>query len=275
MSVSNVPDVLKRIIEVKHQELAALRSRTSEEELRARARDAGPTRGFFAALKRRADVSGHVALIAEVKKASPSKGVIRADFDPVWIAQRYAAGGADCLSVLTDEQFFQGSLDYLRAVRQAVRQPLLRKDFTIDRLQLYEARGAGADAVLLIAACLEPTHLLELHDEAEQLGMDVLVEIHDEAEWEGIRAVGGKPRLVGVNNRDLRSFSVSLDVTARLAPTVLETGAVLVAESGIFTPADVAVLRNAGARAILVGESLMKQPDPGKAASELLAGRPE
>ncbi|CAN5343385.1 indole-3-glycerol phosphate synthase TrpC [soil metagenome] len=266
----NIPDVLKKIIVVKKEEVAALHRSGRVENLRAAAKDAGPRRGFFSALKRRA-VKGRVGLIAEVKKASPSKGIIRADFDPLWIAERYAEGGADCLSVLTDEQFFQGRLEFLKAIRGVVSLPLLRKDFMIDAAQLYESLDAGADAILLIAACLAPSQLKDLHDEATSIGLDVLVEIHDEAEWDGIRASGLNPPLVGVNNRDLRSFDVSLDITARLAPAVLESGAFLVAESGIFTPADVATLKSHGASAILVGESLMKQRDPGIAARELLS----
>lgn len=269
MTSARIPDVLQRIIAVKEQELAALRSRTTLGALRSQAVDAAPPRGFLAALKRRT-ATGRVGLIAEVKKASPSKGIIRADFDPVWIAQRYQAGGADCLSVLTDEQFFQGSLDYLRAVRAAVALPLLRKDFTIDRIQLYEARAAGADAILLIAACLEPAHLADLHAEAVSIGLDVLVEVHDADEWQGVVGAGLTPPLGGINNRNLRDFTVTLDVTRDVAPAMLAAGTYLVAESGIFTPADVAQVRANGAAAILVGESLMRQPDPGEAARALV-----
>jgi indole-3-glycerol phosphate synthase len=262
------PTILQKIVEVKRAELEALAARESFDSLRARMADAPAPRGFLAALLRRTE---RVALIAEVKKASPSKGVIRADFDPVWIAQRYAAGGADCLSVLTDEQFFQGSLDYLRAVRAAVELPILRKDFTIDSLQLYEARAAGADAILLIAACLDPHHLVDLHSEAQSIGLDVLVEIHDREEWDALLAAGARFPLVGVNNRNLHTFDVTLDTTKHLALPVLESAELLVAESGIFTPQDVAELRAVGAGAILVGESLMRQPDPGLAARSLLS----
>ncbi|MBI1292646.1 indole-3-glycerol phosphate synthase TrpC [bacterium] len=264
------PTVLERIIDVKRTELAALRKHTTPEALSEAAAAAPPTRGFLASLKHAAD-NGSMGLIAEVKKASPSKGIIRADFDPVWIASRYAAGGANCLSVLTDEQFFQGSLDYLRAVRAAVALPIIRKDFTIDRIQLLEARAAGADAILLIAACLDPHHLVDLHEEARAIGLDVLVEIHDEQEWEGLLSTGTRFPLVGVNNRNLHTFEVSLETTERLASAVLAHADVLVAESGIFLPADVRRLYACGARAILVGESLMRQSDPGEAARTLLS----
>jgi indole-3-glycerol phosphate synthase len=267
--MTQVPDILKKIIAVKDGEVAALRASTGEAALRDAAAAAPPTRGFHQALL--AGSASRPALIAEVKKASPSKGVIRPDFDPVAIARAYRAGGAACLSVLTDEQFFQGSLAYLRAIREAVDLPLLRKDFTIDPLQILEARAAGADAILLIAACLDPHHLADLHHQATELGLDVLVEFHDEQEWEAVMRTGLRPALCGVNNRNLRDFTVSLEVTGQLAPAILGTGALLVAESGIFTPADVATLSRTGARAILVGESLMRQPDVEKATRELLA----
>jgi len=262
--------ILDRIIEVKREELAALRQRTTVQALRYAAARADAPRGFVDALRRAAQIDGRMGLIAEVKKASPSKGIIREDFDPVWIAQRYEAGGASCLSVLTDEQFFQGSLEYLRAVRRAVSLPIIRKDFTIDSLQILEARAAGADAILLIAACLEPAHLADLHEEARGLGLDVLVEIHNEEEWAGLVATGVRFPLVGVNNRNLHTFEVSLETTERLAKSVLSSADILVAESGIFTPADVRRLHACGARAILVGESLMRQSDPGEAARTLL-----
>lgn len=265
-----IPDILKKIIETKREEVAALKASAAIGELKARAADAPPPRAFLKALKSRAEETGHPALIAEVKKASPSKGVIREDFDPVWIARRYAAGGAACLSVLTDEKFFQGSLKYMEAVRAALSLPVLRKDFIIDRAQLHEARAAGADCILLIAACLEPAALHDLHEEARAIGLDVLVEIHGRGEWEGIITAGKAPPLVGINNRDLRDFSVSLETTRELAPDVLKHRSLLVAESGIFTPEDVATLKKAGATAILVGESLMRQTDPGQAAADLL-----
>jgi indole-3-glycerol phosphate synthase len=232
---------------------------------------AGAPRGFLAALQAHVKSRG-LGLIAEVKKASPSKGIIREDFDPVWIAERYAEGGASCLSVLTDEKFFQGSLEYLRNVRSAVSLPALRKDFVIESYQLFEARAAGADCVLLIAACLDPHLLADLHAEAvEECGLDVLVEIHDEREWEAVvNAMPAPPPMAGINNRNLHDFTVTLETTRRVAPEVTGAGSFLVAESGIFTPADVAFVKEAGAGAILVGESLMRQKDPGEAARELL-----
>lgn len=264
-----VPDILQNIIEVKRDEVARLKARVTVESLREQSGAWSKTRGVLDALRRQS-AGGDMALIAEVKKASPSRGVIRADFDPVWIAERYCDGGATCLSVLTDQQFFQGRLDFLASIRASVPLPLLRKDFTIDRIQLYEARAAGADAILLIAACLEPGLLRELHDEAVAIGLDVLVEIHDEREWEGILASGLTPPLVGVNNRNLHDFTVTLETTEILGPMVTAGGSVLVAESGIFTPADVDRLSLAGASAILVGESLMKDSDPGAAARRLM-----
>lgn len=263
-------DILEKIIAVKRDEVAQLRRSSSSEQLLDAIALIEGTRGFRRRVVSKAEKSGNAALIAEVKKASPSKGIIREDFDPVWIAQRYKEGGAACLSVLTDRHFFQGDLSFLKQIRERVRLPLLRKDFIIDSLQLYEARAAGADAVLLIAACLSPRHLHELHEEAMSIGLDVLVEVHNEEEWEGILAEGHAPPLAGVNNRNLRDFSVTLETTERLAPLITASGTTLVAESGIFTPADVSRLRACGATAILVGESLMRQQDPGEAARQLL-----
>jgi len=272
---AGVPDVLKKIIAVKREEVAALKSKNSEAELRLKAQNAPFPRGFLNALiKASAIASAQIALIAEIKKASPSKGIIREDFDPVWLAQRYAAGGATCLSILTDEQFFQGSIPSMRNARSAVTLPVLRKDFIIDPIQIIESRAVGADAILLIAACLPPQLLWELHEKAASFGMDVLVEFHNEDEFESVMdaANGRKLPLVGINNRNLRTFEVSLQTTARLAHWILAEGSFLVAESGIVTGADVRTVRNAGARAILVGESLMKSDDPGEAARQLLAG---
>lgn len=270
--MTNVPDILQRIITVKEEELAHLRSRRTVEELRSAAAAMDPPRGFLRALQVDEITHGRPALVAEVKKASPSKGVIREDFDPCRIATQYRDGGAACLSVLTDERFFQGKLEFLTQIRNTVSLPLLRKDFVIDPLQLLESRAAGADAVLLIAACLETAQLLDLHAHAVELGMDVLVEFHDEAEWERIAGAGLHPPLCGINNRNLRDFTVSLDVTARLAPRIVAAGGFLVAESGIMLPADVRILAGHGAKAILVGESLMRQDDPAAAARVLLGG---
>lgn len=268
--MSTTPDILQRIITVKEEELAHLRSRRTVSELRTAAEAMEPPRGFLRALRASHQAHGRPALIAEVKKASPSKGVIRHDFDPRHIAGQYRQGGATCLSVLTDERFFQGKLDYLKEIHSSVPLPLLRKDFIIDPLQVLESRAAGADAILLIAACLEPTQLVDLHAHAVELGMDVLVEFHDEGEWEGVAGTGLRPPLCGVNNRNLRDFTVSLDVTAKLAPHILAAEGFLVAESGIFLPADVRILAGHGAGAILVGESLMRQDDIAAATRALI-----
>lgn len=265
--MSQVPDILKKIIEVKKDEVAFLRKRPGAAALIEMASSAPEPRGFLRALR---EADNTPALIAEVKKASPSKGVIRGDFDPVAIAEAYERGGATCLSILTDESFFQGRLDYIGQILGSVSLPLLRKDFTIDSLQIVEARAAGADAILLIVACLDPSELADLHHRATELGLDVLVEFHDEKEWEAVAATGLKPPLCGINNRNLRDFSVSLETTARLAPAILETGALLVAESGIFTPGDVRLVEKHGAQAILVGESLMRQEDVEAATRHLL-----
>jgi indole-3-glycerol phosphate synthase len=253
--------ILDEILAVKRSEVAEAQGRARE---LARAAAAAPApRGF-----RRALLTGSgPRVIAELKRRSPSKGEIRADFDPVAIARAYEAGGAAALSVLTDERFFGGSLAVLEAVRQATALPLLRKDFVIDPLQLDEARAAGADAVLLIAAALARPELERLHAHAVGLGLDVLVEVHDEAELDAAKGVGAD--LIGINNRDLRTFVTDLAVTERLAKRVPH-GALVVAESGIFGPEDVARLQRAGAAAFLVGESLMREADPGRALRRLL-----
>ena len=224
-----------------------------------------PPLDFAAAL--RSPRNGRIALVAEVKKASPSAGVIRADFNPVQIAQTYDAHGADCLSILTDEQFFQGHDRYLQAVKQFVPRPALRKDFVVDAYQIYEARLLGADAILLIAAVLNARQLSAFRDLAEMLGMAALVEVHDEREMEAALASGAS--LIGINSRDLRTFKTDLGTVERLAAQVPKT-VTLVAESGIKTPADVRRVAQAGARAILVGETLMRAPDIGQAMKELL-----
>lgn len=260
--------ILDRILETKRSEVAALKAdRALFQDMVARCNDLPPTRGFAAALTA-SETGGAARLIAEVKKASPSKGVIRADFDPVAIARAYHAGGASCLSVLTDETYFQGSLSFLSAIREAVPLPLLRKDFLIDPLQVYEARIAGADAVLLIVAALpSPARLAEMRHVAELLGMDALVEVHNAEELEMAAASGAT--LIGVNNRDLRTFEVRLETTLDLLP-YFPPHAVAVAESGIFTREDVRRLHAAGARAVLVGESLMRADDITGATRALL-----
>jgi indole-3-glycerol phosphate synthase len=265
-----VPDVLQRILARKREELAARAARVPLRELRARAGEAPPTRGFAAAVQA-AVAAGRPAVIAEVKKASPSRGVIRADFDPAAIARSYAAAGATCLSVLTDADFFQGDDAHLRQARAACALPVLRKDFTIDAYQLAEARALGADCILLIVAALDDAALADLCAQALDSGLDVLVEAHDAAELERalrLPATGGRLPLLGVNNRDLRSFEVSLDTTLALREAV-PAGRILVTESGIAAPVDVARMRAAGVHAFLVGEAFMREPDPGTALRRL------
>lgn len=258
-------NILDRIVEVKRDEVRALAGRASE--LSARSKDAPPPRGFAAALRRPAEVR----LLAEVKRRSPSAGEIRPGADPVEVAQAYESGGAAALSVLTDRHFFGGELGFLVRVRKAVGLPVLRKDFVIDPLQVHEARAAGADAILLIVRILSDSQLADLHGVARELGMDILVEVHTAAEMERTLAAGCT--LAGVNNRDLATFTTDLDLSIRLASTVPDE-VTLVAESGIRTAADVDRLGAAGFDAILVGESLMRQPDLTAAASAL-AGRPK
>jgi len=258
--------ILDDILAHKRDEVAHRRQTVPASVLRDQPLYHEARRGFRAALDR----AQAPAVIAELKRASPSRGVIRADYEPVAHARSYAAAGATCCSVLTDERFFQGSLDHLRAARAAVALPCLRKDFLVDPYQVDEARAAGADAVLVIAAAGMRPLGEELLAAAETAGLDVLVEVHDERELEWANAVGA--RLIGINNRDLTTFVTSLATTERLAP-LAHAGALVVAESGIRTPADVARMRAAGARALLVGEALMDRPDPGAALEELLACR--
>ena len=258
-------DVLKRILARKQEEVAERRERVSLFELKARLAGAPPVRGFADAVEAKLQV-GLPAVIAEVKKASPSKGVLRPDFDPAAIARSYEAGGAACLSVLTDVDFFQGSDAYLQQARAACSLPVLRKDFVVDAWQLHEARVLGADCVLLIAAALDDVQLAEFAFIADELGMDVLVEVHDLDELE--RALPVPARLLGINNRNLRTFEVSLQNTLDLQASV-PLDRVLVTESGILAPADVALMRGAGVNAFLVGEAFMRQPDPGTALRQL------
>ncbi|HEY2881238.1 MAG TPA: indole-3-glycerol phosphate synthase TrpC [Pirellulales bacterium] len=262
--------VLDKIIANKRQEIEAAKNARSEKDVRAAAdaaTAANPPRNFFAALA----ADGPIKLIAEVKKASPSAGIIRTNFNPVEVAKTYERHGATCLSVLTDEPFFQGKLEYLTAIRQAVQVPLLRKDFIIDKYQVFEARAAGADAVLLIAECLDDCNLRALHNEIVALGMTPLIELYDPANLPRVLEAGAT--LVGINNRDLHSFHTDLDHTLRLREQV-PAECVLVSESGIRTPADVVRLEAAGVNAILVGETLMAKPDIGAAVDALL-GRVE
>ena len=258
-------DVLKRILARKQEEVAERRERVSLFELKARLSGAPPVRGFADAVEAKLH-AGLPAVIAEVKKASPSKGVIRPDFDPAAIARSYEAGGAACLSVLTDIDFFQGSDGYLQQARAACSLPVLRKDFVVDAWQLHEARLLGADCVLLIAAALDDVQLAEFAFIADELGMDVLVEVHDLDELE--RSLPVPARLLGINNRNLRTFEVSLQNTLDLKAAV-PTDRLLVTESGILAPADVVLMRDAGVNAFLVGEAFMRQPDPGTALRRL------
>jgi len=255
--------ILEKIIDTKREEIAVARATVPESQLRSALADAPTPRDFFAALA----TPGPIRLIAEVKKASPSAGVIRETFDPVDISQTYEAHGATCLSVLTDASYFQGSLEILRSVRAAVDLPILRKDFIIDAYQLLEARAAGADAVLLIAECLDDCQLRKLHNEAIELGLTPLVELYDPANLPRVLEAGAT--LIGVNNRNLHTFEVDLEHTLRLRNKI-SAECVLVGESGIKTRADVLRLEEAGVDAILVGESLMREDDIGAAVDALM-----
>lgn len=263
-------DVLARICADKRAEIERRKRARSVEAVAEDARAAPAPRGFKAALDRKAS-SGIPALIAEIKKASPSRGLIRADFDPPTLARAYAAGGAACLSVLTDEPYFQGRDDHLRAARAAVPLPVIRKDFMLDRYQVYEARALGADCILLIMAALDDATAKDLSKTAQALRMDVLAEVHDDAELD--RALALSDALIGINNRDLKTLKVDLATFERLAPRV-PRDRLLVAESGMKTADDIARLQAAGARAFLVGESLMAQPDVTAATQALLAVTP-
>jgi indole-3-glycerol phosphate synthase len=261
-------DILQRIVAVKRDEVAAAQRACSLAEIRAQAEAAGvtqPVRGFERALRAKI-ADGRSAVIAEIKKASPSKGVLREDFAPPAIAASYERGGAACLSVLTDEQFFKGSLAYLRAARAACALPALRKDFIIDAYQVFEARAHGADCILLIAACLSDAQMAEFEAIAHGLQMDVLVEVHEGTELD--RALALKTPLLGINNRDLRTFEVSLDTTIGLLGRI-PADRLVVTESGILAPADVARMRAAGVNAFLVGEAFMRAPEPGEALAAL------
>jgi indole-3-glycerol phosphate synthase len=260
-------DILQRIVAVKRDEVAQARRRCGLAELQAQAAAASPARGFAAALRARVE-AGHPAVIAEVKKASPSKGVLREHFVPADIARSYESGGAACLSVLTDERFFQGCAAYLQQARESCSLPVLRKDFLIDPYQVVEARAMGADCVLLIAACLDDGLMSELEACATEQGLDVLVEVHDGEELE--RALRLRTPLIGVNNRNLRTFEVSLDTTIGLLPRV-PGDRLLVTESGILARADVQRMRSADVHAFLVGEAFMRAPDPGQALRDLFA----
>lgn len=262
-------DILQTIVATKHEEIAQAQARKPLAVVREDAESRTQTRDFVGALRAK-QAKGLAAVIAEIKKASPSKGVIRADFIPADIAQSYAEFGAACLSVLTDRQYFQGSPDYLKQARASCHLPVLRKDFMVDAYQVYEARVMGADAILLIAACLDDAQMADMEALAASLGMAVLVEVHDRAELD--RALRLKTPLIGVNNRNLRTFEVSLDTTLQLirdVPALIGGDRLLVAESGILTPADVKRLRDAAVPAFLVGEAFMRAPEPGEALDKL------
>ena len=264
-------DILNKIVAVKHEELAAARRHKSlaqvRDEAEARNREQADVRDFVGALRAKI-AAGQAGVIAEVKKASPSKGVLREHFVPDDIAASYAQHGAACLSVLTDAQFFQGSPEYLKHAREACSLPVLRKDFMVDDYQMFEARAMGADCILLIAACLDDAQMADLEAIAMALGMAVLVEVHDGAELD--RALKLKTPLVGINNRNLRTFEVTLDTTLGLLPRV-PPERLLVTESGILSASDVQRMREANVHAFLVGEAFMRQPDPGVALATLFA----
>lgn len=261
----STPDILKRILAVKREEVASAQAAKSLAAVRAAAEVQQPARDFVGAIRGKI-AEGKPAVIAEIKKASPSKGVIRADFRPAEIASDYAAHGAACLSVLTDRQFFQGAPEYLQAARAACVLPALRKDFMVDPYQVYEARAMGADAILLIAAALDLPTMRDFEAIAHGLGMAVLVEVHDAEEF--AQAVQLETPLLGINNRDLRTFDVSLQTTLDLLPRI-PAGKIVVTESGILGPDDVALMRRNKVNAFLVGEAFMRQPSPGQALGAL------
>ncbi len=261
----STPDILKRILAVKAEEVAAAQAARPLAAVRDEASAQTPARDFVYAIRAKI-AAGQSAVIAEIKKASPSKGVIRADFRPAEIAADYAAHGAACLSVLTDRQFFQGAPEYLQAARAASALPVLRKDFLVDPYQVYEARAMGADAILLIAAALDLPAMRDLEAQAHELGMAVLVEVHDGEELD--QALQLATPLLGINNRDLRSFDVTLQTTLDLLPRI-PAEKIVVTESGILGPDDVALMRHNQVNAFLVGEAFMRQPSPGAALASL------
>lgn len=267
--MSDTPDILKKIVERKREEIAERSAKVSIDDLKAQLDTASPPRGFVEAIRNKI-AAGEAGVIAEIKKASPSKGVIRENFVPEQIAKSYEQGGAACLSVLTDIDFFQGSDEYLQQARAACSLPVIRKDFIIDPYQVIEARVIGADCILLIAACLEDGQMRELAELANSLGMDVLIEVHDEAELH--RSLPLNQPLVGINNRNLRTFEVGLETTLNMLDQIPE-GRIVVTESGIHTTDDVALMRSNQVNAFLVGEAFMRAEEPGEKLAELFTQR--
>ncbi len=267
MTSTDRPDILNKILERKRQEITERQTNLNLDTIQKLAADASPARGFYQAIDSKIE-QGKAAVIAEIKKASPSKGIIREDFDPAFLAKSYTEGGATCLSVLTDMDFFQGDDEYLKAAKAACNLPVLRKDFTIDPYQVYEARAIGADCILLIVAALSDLQLRELADITLELGMDVLVEVHDREELE--RALILRTPLIGINNRDLHTFKTDLETTINLLTDVFPDRTV-VTESGIHTTQQVAMLRQHNVNAFLIGEAFMSADDPGKKLKEMFA----
>ncbi|MDH5471906.1 MAG: indole-3-glycerol phosphate synthase TrpC [Gammaproteobacteria bacterium] len=263
--LNNTPDILKKILQRKGEEIAERSASVSIADLKERIVDASPVRGFIKSIETKI-AQGKSGVIAEIKKASPSKGVLRQDFYPAEIARSYEQHGAACLSVLTDKDYFQGNEDYLQQAREATSIPVIRKDFIIDPYQVYEARAINADCILLIVAALDDTRLNELLDLATRLGMDVLMEVHDTEEMERALLTGAK--LIGVNNRNLRTFEVSLNNTLDMLQ-MMPADRLLVTESGIHTQADVKLMRDNNVHAFLVGEAFMRAADPGEKLAEL------
>jgi indole-3-glycerol phosphate synthase len=262
---SDTPTILKKILARKHEEIAERSAQITIPQLIEQAKSASAPRGFAAAIAAKI-AAGHSGVIAEIKKASPSKGVIREDFDPAAIAESYEKGGACCLSVLTDVDFFQGADDYLKMARSASTLPVIRKDFIIDEYQIYEARAMGADCILLIVSALSEEQLNQLHEVARSLGMDVLIEVHDEAELD-IALKLDNP-MVGINNRNLHSFEVSLENTYQLLSKIPDNK-IVITESGIHNPEDVAAMRQHNVNAFLVGEAFMRSEEPGERLAEM------
>lgn len=266
----SAPDILKKILARKREEISERVTRLPLAQLRQRAKAAPPARGFVNAIRKRI-AAGKPAVIAEIKKASPSKGLLRENFDPAEIAKSYERHGATCLSVLTDVDFFQGADEHLKEARAACSLPVLRKDFTVDPYQVYEARALGADCILLIVAALNDGRMRELSDLAQELGMDVLVEAHDGEELNRALALG--TQLIGINNRDLRTFKVRLETTLNLLGRIPKDR-VVITESGIHAPKDVSLMRQSGVNAFLVGEALMRSSDPGLELARLFPSAP-